>query len=190
MSDKINDLKPFEHGQEGTHYSCDEQLKDLGGKAMCCGCTGHKCNPNPTEKRECEHSWIQDADIKVCYHCGYKPFGSPPTVESWEKKLSNLLTKMSEHYLIDDEFEAQLKWFISTQIQQAEERLVEKFREVIGEDEVKKVVPPNKDDSYDSLNAQFKVMKYNQEQLPIRNQLREEQKAKMDEFLTKLEEEK
>lgn len=46
--------------------------------------------------------------------------------------------------------------------------------EVIGGDEVKRDVPSNKDDSYESLNAQFKVMKYNQEQIPIRNELREQ----------------
>ena len=31
----------------------------------------------PTWKKpmndKCEHSWIQDAPIKVCYYCGYKP---------------------------------------------------------------------------------------------------------------------
>ena len=29
--------------------------------------------PNPSTKKECKHSWMQDAPIKVCYHCGFKP---------------------------------------------------------------------------------------------------------------------
>jgi hypothetical protein len=39
-------------------------------------------------------------------------------MNNWEKELSNLLTKMSEHYLIDDEFEKELKWFITNALNQ------------------------------------------------------------------------
>lgn len=39
----MNDLKPFKHGQEGTHRACAEQIKKFGGKTKCCDCTGHKC---------------------------------------------------------------------------------------------------------------------------------------------------
>lgn len=40
---KIEDLKPFEHGQEGTHNACSEMIEKYGGKTQCCTCTGHKC---------------------------------------------------------------------------------------------------------------------------------------------------
>lgn len=36
----MNDLKPFNHGQEGTHYACDVALKEGN---TCCGCTKHDC---------------------------------------------------------------------------------------------------------------------------------------------------
>ena len=36
----MNDLKPFKHGQEGTHYSCDVALQEGLG---CCGCSMHDC---------------------------------------------------------------------------------------------------------------------------------------------------
>lgn len=35
-----------------------------------------QCKPNVNkEEIECKHDWIQDATIKVCLDCGYKPFG-------------------------------------------------------------------------------------------------------------------
>lgn len=40
---RMNDLKPFKHGQEGTHYACQEMMKKLGAKVGCCGCNKHKC---------------------------------------------------------------------------------------------------------------------------------------------------
>ena len=43
----MNDLKPFVHGEEGTHYVCDNRLKEEGGKAICCECNPHEdCDMN------------------------------------------------------------------------------------------------------------------------------------------------
>jgi len=42
----MNDLKPFKHGEEGTHYSCDVALKEGLG---CCGCNNHDCVENGAE---------------------------------------------------------------------------------------------------------------------------------------------
>lgn len=39
----MNDLKPFEHGSEGTHRACQEIIEKYGGKAVCCECNGHRC---------------------------------------------------------------------------------------------------------------------------------------------------
>ena len=43
QSKKQSDLLPFKHGEEGTHYACQQMIKKLGGQAGCCGCNGHKC---------------------------------------------------------------------------------------------------------------------------------------------------
>ncbi len=41
----INDIKPFEHDQEGTHYACAKMANKYGTKVECCGCTKHDCDP-------------------------------------------------------------------------------------------------------------------------------------------------
>ena len=47
----MNDLKPFQHGEEGTHGCCDKRLQKEGGKARCCYCVPHeKCEFNQLEK--------------------------------------------------------------------------------------------------------------------------------------------
>jgi hypothetical protein len=41
----VNDLKPFKHGSEGTHYACQNRIKTDGGVTSCCECVPHKnCN--------------------------------------------------------------------------------------------------------------------------------------------------
>lgn len=79
----MNDLKPFKHGEEGTHYVCQEVLELKGGKATCCGCSGHKCKkPKPMKriKKECKNckseagKWIaveyrKNGDA-ICSVCG------------------------------------------------------------------------------------------------------------------------
>lgn len=44
---------------------------------------------------------------------------------NWKKELDNLLTKMSEEYLIDDEFGKQLEWFITNALNQQRLQIVE-----------------------------------------------------------------
>lgn len=39
----MNDLKPFKHGQEGTHFACPAQIKKFGDKVKCCACNKHEC---------------------------------------------------------------------------------------------------------------------------------------------------
>jgi hypothetical protein len=39
---KIDDIKPFEHGDEGTHFACNKRIKKEGGKARCCECVPHE----------------------------------------------------------------------------------------------------------------------------------------------------
>lgn len=44
----MNDLLPHKHGDEGegsTHSCCPEISKKMGGKTICCECTGHDCQP-------------------------------------------------------------------------------------------------------------------------------------------------
>lgn len=50
MKREISDIKLFKHGEEGTHYACDEMIKKHGGKTKCCGCNPeHKCKTNQEE---------------------------------------------------------------------------------------------------------------------------------------------
>lgn len=37
----MSDLKTFEHGEEGTHITCDLRLEDEGRDAKCCVCYPH-----------------------------------------------------------------------------------------------------------------------------------------------------
>lgn len=87
-------------------------------------------NPNPTEKR---YSVIQKKKIMLHKTKEYATDVIPTTiVESWEKEFDEKFT----HTLQDDDEKiinwttdsADIKQFISTQIQQAEERLVEKIK--------------------------------------------------------------
>lgn len=39
------DHQLFIHGQDDTHYACDQMVAKHGGKVRCCGCTGHTCQP-------------------------------------------------------------------------------------------------------------------------------------------------
>lgn len=91
----MNDLKPFKHGEEGTHYVCQEVLELKGGKATCCGCSGHKCkkpkpmkrikNPfrkmNVTEKQDltCPNSY-EGEDMKCC-RCVRPQYPKPTKIE-------------------------------------------------------------------------------------------------------------
>src|ERR1700690_1009988 len=46
--------KTFVHGEEGTHYACDARIKEMGGKAQCCGCFPHNgCGEGTQNKKEC-----------------------------------------------------------------------------------------------------------------------------------------
>jgi hypothetical protein len=38
----VSDVKPFKHGEEGTHYACAE-IANSDGPTTCCGCNNHKC---------------------------------------------------------------------------------------------------------------------------------------------------
>lgn len=40
--EEFDDLKPFEHGEEGTHSCCSKRLSKEGGKARCCYCVPHE----------------------------------------------------------------------------------------------------------------------------------------------------
>lgn len=46
-----NDLKPFKHGEEETHFACNEQLVKFGWNTPCCECSGHKCKKPKSRAR-------------------------------------------------------------------------------------------------------------------------------------------
>lgn len=41
----MDDLKTFTHGQEGTHYACQEMVVKFKYEVGCCGCHNHQCSP-------------------------------------------------------------------------------------------------------------------------------------------------
>lgn len=93
----MNDLKPFKHGEEGTHYVCQEVLELKGGKATCCGCSGHKCKkPKPmkrikkeVEKKKHIHRYKVYGSTAVC-KCGQIKVKSSPKPTKVEKLIEEI----------------------------------------------------------------------------------------------------
>lgn len=93
----MNDLKPFKHGEEGTHYVCQEVLELKGGKATCCGCSGHKCKkPKPmkrikkeVEKKKHIHRYKVYGSTAVC-KCGQIKVKSSPKPTKIEKLIEEI----------------------------------------------------------------------------------------------------
>lgn len=77
---------------------------------------------------QCHHKHECYFGKTPCVKCGHDFASSTPEPSEWEKDLGNLLTKMSEHYLIDDEFESELKWFISTLLTQQRQEIENKMK--------------------------------------------------------------
>jgi len=47
----MNDLKPFKHGEEGTHSVCNKH--NIGGKSICCKCSGEDdCGDEPMKSKQ------------------------------------------------------------------------------------------------------------------------------------------
>lgn len=99
-TEQFSDLKPFKHGQEGTHYACPEASeisRRMETELHCCDCTGHACSPTPVASikitclgldcpertgGECdamkedkqEHCYEAHKEANQCdYHCGTPP---------------------------------------------------------------------------------------------------------------------
>ena len=162
---KMNDLKPFEHGQEGTHFACQERSEELGGKVTCCGCIGHKCKE--PKKVECEfcvpHKFEPNYYVDIC-KCGHslsthtstqpqEPKGNITEKQNsvtqketiYNNDTKDWIKEFRENFVQEKHWREQtseiayvvpyvhttaqnLEQFISSQIQQAEERLVEKIK--------------------------------------------------------------
>lgn len=73
---------------------------------------GVKMATDKLNAKPCEHSWIQDALIKVCFKCGFKP--TPPVNESWRDKYHKILNDNSNRPLFND-----LERFIERQLSTA-----------------------------------------------------------------------
>lgn len=60
----MSDLKPFVHGEEGTHSVCNARLAAEGGKSRCCYCRPHKgCDFDAPQSAEGEAA-------PTCFNCG------------------------------------------------------------------------------------------------------------------------
>lgn len=99
----MKDIGTFKHGEEGTHWACDEVLLKNG---ECCGCTGHKCKlnlirqsePMKRIKKECKHdehhATTKDGE-HWCPVCREVLFSSPkPTkikkLREWDFDMTGL----------------------------------------------------------------------------------------------------
>lgn len=56
-------MKPFKHGEEGTHFACQEMIDKLGGKTGCCGCNNHDCRQPQAE----EGVAVEDAELRELF---------------------------------------------------------------------------------------------------------------------------
>ena len=72
----MNDLKPFKHGEEGTHSVCNKH--NIDGNSVCCECSGKDdCGDEPMtykEKRleefdEIESEWKKHEAMSTCSVC-------------------------------------------------------------------------------------------------------------------------
>lgn len=85
-----SDLKPFKHGEEGTHYACEERMVKYEEMTPCCGCSGHNCPPQEQEEymtkkqilAEFKESWR--LNVFHCLDCA----------EDFEKWLSSSFDKL------------------------------------------------------------------------------------------------
>ena len=67
----MNDLKPFNHGEEGTHYACDVALKEGN---TCCGCTKHDCPEQGAQGyMTLKHDIAHRIYNRVCLDCPGTP---------------------------------------------------------------------------------------------------------------------
>ena len=70
----MNDLMPFEHGEEGTHYSCRAQSEKYGSSVRCCGCSEHDCESdlaNFCGDRDCPLFVVGGTHRKGITNCKY-----------------------------------------------------------------------------------------------------------------------
>jgi hypothetical protein len=61
----MSDLKPFKHGEEGTHGCCPEILEKMGGKATCCECSSHKCSQSTPKEDFNRVMWEYFDETKI-----------------------------------------------------------------------------------------------------------------------------
>lgn len=129
---KIDDTKPFVHGQEGTHFACQEMVEKYGGKTQCCGCTGHKCTPTTPENRkiECSHVTCAVQGVPDRYLHGKTP--TTPEPSDWEREFDREFTSENKNMsrketMLFEPTTSKIKSFISTLLARKEKALIEKI---------------------------------------------------------------
>lgn len=84
IKERISDLEPFEHGQEGTHSACKEMSDKYGGKVQCCECTNHKCvSPSVS-------GWEKEFEEKFVTTNPFKLLGRTTGVQESEKEVEEV----------------------------------------------------------------------------------------------------
>lgn len=98
----MNDLKPFKHGEEGTHGCCQEVLEKMGNQATCCECNGHKCKIKK-EKQTGKTNYVTGKNCccetpeHECNLCHYYDVPSPSLNNSVDEALKK--TWCTKHQL-------------------------------------------------------------------------------------------
>lgn len=151
----VDDTKPFKHGEEGTHYACQEMMDKLGDKVGCCGCNHHDCSiqAQPVDKCKCWGECYCPASIEglapvvpngeecdhfnkpdKCTICLSKKINSQSEME-WEEELEKLIKGglLSNRYepkkseWLDAFKYSELKSFISKLLQKERDLLAKKI---------------------------------------------------------------
>jgi hypothetical protein len=53
----MNDLKKFQHGEEGTHHACQSRIDKEGMQSRCCSCVPHEgCDINDNDNEVPKYS--------------------------------------------------------------------------------------------------------------------------------------
>lgn len=87
----MSDTQSFKHGEDGTHWCCQNRIRDEGGKAMCCECRPHDGCGNDTHTDE--ELLEQVEEIKNFCRINYAPDArvSDEYEEQWTSRVKRLI---------------------------------------------------------------------------------------------------
>lgn len=123
----MKDVGTLKHGEEGTHWTCDEILMK---NDECCGCTGHKC---------------KQSNIATVGQIPLNPKSMKVPIRDWEERFDKEFEVLSEKNDYDigysgldfirkgsaSEVGWNIKQFISSLLKEEREKVIEEVKEKI-----------------------------------------------------------